>query len=445
MGLGISSAVWVNQNFLRPRAVTRRRCQKNPMMNAYSAENLEERAVSRPFFMMAKPVSSACNLACRYCYYLNRPDVAPSRRMDAETLEVLIRDVIAAQPGVPEIHFAWQGGEPTLAGIDFFLRAVALQERYCPAGTTVVNAIQTNGTLLDAQWAEFFAAHRFLVGISIDGPEALHDPLRRDARKRTTHAKVLRGLRYLQEAQVQYNALTVVHHMNYRQGRAVYRFLRRIGVRHMQFIPLVERFTRDNTFAALPPGDPGAAPAPWTAPSEGFGEFLCAVFDEWLANDVGEVFVQAIEEHVAALANRPAGLCVFGPDCSSAPIVESNGDVYSCDHYAFPAYRLGNILETLIGELVRSSRQREFGRAKMAGLPSRCRQCEFLAPCCGGCPKHRFVATPDGERINYLCPSYRRFFSHTAPALARFAATAPAEEINPKTAVEPPIDADERR
>lgn len=260
------------------------------MMNPYSAENLEERAVSRPFFMMAKPVSSACNLACRYCYYLNRPDVAPSRRMDAETLEVLIRDVIAAQPGVPEIHFAWQGGEPTLAGIDFFLRAVALQERYCPAGTTVVNAIQTNGTLLDAQWAEFFAAHRFLVGISIDGPEALHDPLRRDARKRTTHAKVLRGLRYLQEAQVQYNALTVVHHMNYRQGRAVYRFLRRIGVRHMQFIPLVERFTRDNTFAAPPPGDPGAAPAPWTAPSEGFGEFLCAVFDEWLANDVGGGF-----------------------------------------------------------------------------------------------------------------------------------------------------------
>lgn len=398
------------------------------MMNPHYAEDSEPRAESWPFFVMAKPVSAACNLACRYCYYLNRPDAAPSRRMDAETLEVLIRDVIRAQPGVPEIHFAWQGGEPTLAGVDFFRQAVALQERYCPAGTTVVNAIQTNGTLLDERWAEFFAVHRFLVGISIDGPQALHDPLRRDARGRTTHAKVLRGLRCLQQAQVQFNALSVVHHLNYRQGRAVYRFLRRIGIRHMQFIPLVERFTRDDAFAAPPPGDPGAAPAPWTTPREGFGEFLCTVFDEWLGNDVGEVFVQAIEEYAAALANRPAGLCVFGPDCSSAPVVESNGDVYSCDHYAFPAYRLGNIMKTPIGELVRSSRQREFGRVKME-LPSECRQCGFLAACCGGCPKHRFAGTRGGEMINYLCPSYRRFFSHTATALARFAA--PAREISP--------------
>ena len=392
-----------------------------PNMNPPSAAIPAQHADSSPFFVMTKPVSAACNLACRYCYYLNRPEAAASRRMDTETLEVLVRDVIAAQPGVPEIQFAWQGGEPTLAGIDFFRMAVEFQERYCPAGAACVNAIQTNGTLLDEPWAEFFAAHRFLVGISIDGPQALHDPLRRDVRRRKTHAKVLRGLRHLQQARVEFNALCVVHRLNYRQGRMVYRFLHRIGVRHMQFIPLVERYTRENSFAMPPPGDRDAAPAPWTVPPDGFGEFLCDVYDEWLANDVGEVFVQSIEEYAAALAGRPAGLCVFGTDCSTAPIVESNGDVYSCDHYAFPAYRLGNIMETPIGTLVRSPRQRDFGRTKMA-LPKKCAQCEYLHVCRGGCPKHRFVETGSGERENYLCPSYRRFLAHGAPTLARFAA-----------------------
>ena len=375
----------------------------------------------RPFFVLAKPVAAACNLNCRYCYYLNRPDRDPARRMSRETLDALIRDTIAAQPGAPEIHFAWQGGEPTLAGIDFFREALALQQRYRPAGTAVVNALQTNGTLLDEQWARFFAEHRFLVGISIDGPAAVHDPLRRDAHGRTTHAKVLRGLRQLQRAGVEYNALTVVHHLNYRQGRAVYRFLRRIGVRHMQFIPLVERTARSGGLAGPPPADPGAGVAPWTVPAQGFGEFLCDVFDEWIEHDVGRIFVQAIEEHVAALARRPAGVCTFAADCSSAPMVEANGDVYSCDHYAFSAYRLGNLLRAPIGDLVRSARQREFGRMKGNGLPEECGKCGFLAACRGGCPKHRFVAASRGAMKNYLCPSYRRFFSHTAPALAPFA------------------------
>ena len=380
----------------------------------------------RPFFVMVKPVAAACNLACRYCYYLNRPDMAPSRRMARETLEVLVRDTIAAQPEAPEIHFAWQGGEPTLAGLEFFHQAVAFQERYRPAGVKILNAIQTNGTLIDSSWAGFFAEHRFLVGISIDGPASVHDPLRRDTDSRATHAKVLRGLRHLQRAAAEYNALTVVHRLNYRQGIAVYRFLRRIGVRHMQFIPLVERMADDVQLAAPPPADPGAPTAPWTVPPEGYGEFLCDVFDEWQANDVGRVFVQAIEEHVAALAQRPAGLCVFGPDCSSAPIVESNGDVYSCDHYAYPAYRLGNILQTPISQLVHSARQREFGRKKLDGLPQGCTHCAFIAACCGGCPKHRFVPASGSGMKSYLCPSYRRFFAHTAPALARFAAAAQA-------------------
>lgn len=385
--------------------------------------DLDEKAAKerRPFFVMVKPVAAACNLACRYCYYLKRPAAGPSLRMARGTLEVLIRDTIVAQPGVPEIHFAWQGGEPTLAGIDFFREAVALQQRYRPADTLIVNALQTNGTLLDADWAGFLAEHRFLVGISIDGPAAVHDPLRRDARGRATHAKVLRGLGWLQRHGVQTNALTVVHHLNYRRGRAVYRFLRRMGVRHMQFIPLVERVAGHTRLVAPPPAEPGAPPAPWTVPAEGLGLFLCDVFDDWIEHDVGRIFVQAIEEHVAALAGLPAGVCTFGSDCSSAPMVEANGDVYSCDHYAFGAYRLGNILQTPIGALVRSARQREFGRAKVADLAGECRACVFLAACRGGCPKHRFVATSGGGMKNYLCPSYRRFFAHSAPALAAFA------------------------
>jgi len=380
----------------------------------------------RPFFVMVKPVSAACNLACRYCYYIHRPEATRARRMSRETLEALIRDVIAAQDGVPVIHFAWQGGEPTLAGLDFFREAVSIQQRLCPPGSIVANAIQTNGTLVDREWAEFFAANRFLVGISLDGPPVLHDPLRRDGRGRATHAKSMRGLAHLQQAGVEYNALSVVHRLNFNQGLSVYRFLRRVGVRHMQFIPLVERLCAGGGFAAPPPADADAATAPWTPPPGGFGVFLCDVFDEWLANDVGQVFVQAIEEHVAALAGRPAGLCVFGPDCSSAPIVEADGDLYSCDHYAYPAYRLGNIREQPIGELLRSARQREFGQVKLTGRDEECRACRFAFACCGGCPKHRFVPAAGGRR-NYLCASYQRFFAHSAPALSRFASLASLE------------------
>jgi len=378
---------------------------------------------------MAKPVAAACNLACRYCYYLRRPGIGRARRMSREVLEAFVRDTLAAQADLPEVHFSWQGGEPMLAGLEFFRQALALQERFRPAGVCVVNALQTNGTLLDAQWAGFLAEHRFLVGISLDGPAHFHDPLRRDAEGRASHASVLHGLEAMQRMGVEFNTLTVVHHLNYRHGLGVYRFLRRIGVRHMQFIPLVERFSGKGEIAAPWPADADAGMAPWTAPPEGFGRFLCHVFDEWLAHDVGSVFVQPFEEHVAALANRPAGICVFSSACSSTPILEANGDLYSCDHYAFSPYRLGNILETPIGELVRSAPQREFGRRKLDPLPEDCTRCEFLAACCGGCPKHRFAGPRPGGRIgNYLCPSYRLFFAHTAPALAPFAALARASD-----------------
>jgi uncharacterized protein len=372
------------------------------------------------FSVMAKPVSAACNLSCRYCYYLHRSEKEPARRMGRDVLEAYIRDTIAAQPGAPEIVFGWQGGEPTLAGLRFFEEAVALQERYRPTAMRIVNALQTNGTLLDEEWASFLREHGFLVGLSLDGPAHFHDPLRRDLKGRLSHARAVRALALLLHAGVEVNTLTVVHRLNYQHGRQVYRFLRRLGSRHMQFIPLVERITGENRFAAPPREEPQAPVAPWTAPPDGFGKFLCDVFDDWRAKDVGRVFVQIFEEHACVLADLPARLCVFASDCRGTPILEANGDLYSCDHYAYPAYRLGNILQTPIGELARSGRQIEFGQAKADSLPEQCARCEFLAACFGGCPKHRFSSGKAGEKpVSYLCASYRKFFAHTAAQLAR--------------------------
>jgi uncharacterized protein len=378
-------------------------------------------AAAPDFHVLAKPVAAACNLECRYCYYLQRPGAGVSRRMPREVLDAFIRDTLAAHASMPEVTFSWQGGEPTLAGLDFFRDAVALQARYAPHGTRIANALQTNGTLLDAEWAAFLAGERFLVGISLDGPAHLHDPLRRDARGRPTHARALKGLEYLQRAGVEYNTLTVVHRLNWRHGVEVYRFLRRIGARHLQFIPLVERQRRDGALAGPPEDEVQVEIAPWTTPPEGFGQFLCKAFDEWVARDVGQVFVQHFEEFAGALAGRPPRLCVFSADCAGTPMLEADGSLYACDHYAYPGYRLGSILEIPIGDLARSMRQRAFGRTKRDPLPERCRGCEFLAACAGGCPKHRIVPAARGAPENYLCPSYRRFFTHSAPALARFA------------------------
>ncbi|OGA95954.1 MAG: anaerobic sulfatase maturase [Betaproteobacteria bacterium RIFCSPLOWO2_12_FULL_66_14] len=391
-----------------------------------------EGRVNGAFQVLAKPAGAACNLVCRYCYYLHRPAREPAHRMRRRTLEAFVRDTIAAQPQAREIVFSWQGGEPALAGIDFFREALALQERYRPPGVRIENAFQTNGTLIDAEWTAFFAEHGFLVGVSIDGPARLHDPLRRDARGAGSHARALRSIERLARAGVEFNTLTVVHRLNYAHGREVYRFLRRIGSRYMQFIPLVERLRTDGALAVPPPGDPDAAPAPWMPPREGFGRFLCEVFDDWLSHDVGRVFVQLIEERVGALAGLPARLCVFAPDCSGTPMLEANGDLYSCDHYGYPAWRLGNIAETRLGELVRGERQRAFGQAKRAPLPAACLDCEHLQCCCGGCPKHRFVPAAAGPAENYLCPSYRRFFAHTAPALAGLARAAAVAWSHPE-------------
>jgi uncharacterized protein len=380
-----------------------------------------------PFQVMAKPIGPRCNLDCAYCYYLEKEDLYPEERgfrMTDAVLERLIADTMASQR-TPEILFAWQGGEPTLLGLDFFRRVVALQERLCPPGRTVTNALQTNGTLIDADWAEFLCRHRFLVGVSIDGPRELHDRYRTDRRQRPTFEKVMQGIELLKEHGVDFNALVVVHRHNVRHPGQVYRFLKEIGVEFMQFIPVVERKDASGALAEPPTPDQDEPPVrvtPWSVTPEAYGKFLCRVFDRWLQGDVGRVFVQLFDVQLMLWMGGPAQLCWFAETCGDALALEHNGDLYACDHYVYPGYRLGNILDTSLADLARSPVQRRFGQQKRDGLPGTCRKCEYRFACNGGCPKHRFLATTDGEPgLNYFCAAYKRFFAHAGPQLRTMA------------------------
>ncbi|MAF50348.1 MAG: anaerobic sulfatase maturase [Rhodospirillales bacterium] len=378
------------------------------------------------FSVMAKPIGPSCNLDCAYCYYTEKNRLYPDTRrfrMDDETLEIFIRDYIAASDG-REITFSWQGGEPTLLGRSFFRRVVELEQLYCPKGKTIRNALQTNGTLLNGAWAAFLKEHDFLVGLSIDGPRPLHDRYRATRRGAATFETVLAALRLLRDTDVAFNTLTVVHRGNALQGRKVYRFLRDEGVRFMQFIPLVERQMSDGALAGPEnlDGEPAAKRAPWATPPQAFGTFLCAVFDEWVRRDVGTVFVQMFDDQLGRWLNEPQGLCVFSEHCGQCLAVEHNGDLYACDHYVYPEYRLGNIATKPLREMASSPPQMRFGGDKQDSLPKCCTECPFLFACNGGCPKHRFQAAADGEAgLNYLCPSYKRYFSHTGPYMRKMA------------------------
>lgn len=396
------------------------------------------------FHVMTKPIGPICNLDCRYCFYLEKERLFPSNenfKMSDEVLETYIRQYIAAQQ-TPEVSFAWQGGEPTLLGVGFFRKVVELQRRHA-GGRRVGNALQTNGTLLDDEWCEFLAAEKFLVGLSIDGPARLHNAYRVDKKGRDTYDDVLRGLRLLKKHRVEFNTLTVVNRANSRHPLEVYRFLRDIGSGFIQFIPLVERMADAEAAKlgldlAVPPrvDEEDARRMPvtdWSVEPRQYGEFLCAIFDEWVRRDVGRTFVQIFDVTLGNWAGQKGGLCVFSETCGRALAMEHNGDVYSCDHYVYPQYRLGNILNASLGELVSSEFQQQFGRDKSATLPRYCRECEVRHLCHGECPKHRFIRTPDGEPgLNYLCRAYKRFFNHSAPAMRRMvellrAGRAPAE------------------
>ena len=376
------------------------------------------------FHILTKPIGPICNLDCKYCFYLEKQKLYPEERewrMSDEVLEEYVRQYIESQP-VPEINFAWQGGEPTLLGVEFFRKAVQLQQKYA-GRKTISNALQTNGTLLDAEWCEFLAANKFLVGLSIDGPRELHDKYRVDKGQAPTFDAVVRGLELLKEHKVDFNTLTVVNRANSRQPLAVYRFLKEIGSQFIQFIPLVERQPSPQTKAlgldfAAPPDlaqeeDSQSPVTAWSVEAAQYGKFLCTIFDEWVRKDVGQTFVQLFDVALGNWMGLGSSLCVFAEKCGVALAMEHNGDVYSCDHYVYPKYRLGNVMNQSLGEMVGSREQMKFGSDKLDLLPQYCRKCEVRFACNGECPKHRFIRTPDGEDgLNYLCAAYKRFFNH---------------------------------
>jgi uncharacterized protein len=345
--------------------------------------------------------------------------------MPPEVLESFIRQYIEYQD-TAEVQFAWQGGEPVMLGIDYFRSIVSLQEKYA-AGKKVTNTIQTNGTLLTDEWCRFFKNHDFLVGLSIDGPRKLHDRYRAKGNGRPTFNKVMSGLAQLKKHKVSFNTLTVINDQNSLQPIKVYRFLKRIGDGHMQFIPAVERLpnaTAKNLGLglAIPPfnGDAAASSrlTPWSVSPAQMAEFYIRIFDEWVHHDVGTVFVQFFDVALGNWLGAGSGLCHFSPTCGMAGALEHNGDLYSCDHYVYPMHKLGNIMETPLSELMISGKQQRFGSAKLDRLPECCKACEVRPGCHGDCPKNRFAETPDGEPgLSYLCKAYKRIFSHMAPYL----------------------------
>lgn len=377
---------------------------------SHTAPSLPARS---PFHVMAKPFGAICNIRCEYCFYLEKERLydRPNRRdfrMREDVLEQYIRQYLEAQPQAVEIDFSWQGGEPTLLGVDFFRRAVELQRRHAAPGQRITNSLQTNGMLLDDAWCGFLRETGFLVGISIDGARPLHDRYRVDPQGRGTFERVIAGLRALQRNGVEYNVLTVVQRDNGDHGAEVYRFLRDQGVRFVQPIPIVEP-TADGVSSH------SVSPEQW-------GRFLTAVWDEWLQQDIGNVYVQHFDMMLGIVLGFPASCCVHSRTCGRAAAIEHNGDLYSCDHFVTPEHRLGNIAERPLSALIDGPAQSRFGNDKYDRLPDYCRRCEYLKYCYGGCPAHRIAVTPDDEpNLNRLCAGYKRFYAHTEPTLKAMA------------------------
>ena len=373
------------------------------------------------FHVLTKPSGPICNLNCQYCFYLEKERLYPGTQdfaMPDAVLDTYVRSYIEAQD-TPVVSFAWQGGEPTLLGVEFFEKAVRCQSRYAN-GRRIENAFQTNGVLLDDSWGEFLKQHDFLVGLSIDGPREMHDAYRVDKGGGATFDRVLRGLRVLQAHEVRFNTLTVVHRMNSEHPLEVYRFLKEIGSQYMQFIPVVERIAAEPDPGGLtllaPDSGLRAVVAPWSVEPRQYGQFLTAIFDEWVRHDVARSFVQIFDVALELWMGLAPALCVFRRTCGSALALEHNGDLYSCDHYVYPENRLGNIMDQPLASLVRSQAQVRFGEDKNDRLPRYCRECDVRFACNGECPKHRFIQTPDGEPgLNYLCEGYKHFFRHIDP------------------------------
>jgi len=376
------------------------------------------------FHVMLKPAGPLCNLNCTYCYYLEKRKLYPGVKkfgMTDELLENFTREFIEAHE-VPVVTFTWQGGEPTLQGIDFFRKAIGFQKTYA-GGKRIENAFQTNGTRLNDEWCKFFTDNNILVGISIDGEEHNHDHYRKTFSGGTTFKSVMKGIELLHKNRVEFNTLSVVNDYNARFASETYRFLKRIGSGFIQFLPVVEHISEKM------PGDGLQLIAPvhaksqesakvteWSVDSRDFGKFLVTIFDEWVRTDVARYFVQIFDATLANYVGENPGLCVFNETCGDALVMEHNGDLFSCDHFVYPEYYLGNINVTPLAELVKQQKQFDFGINKRNSLPRQCLRCEVRYACHGECPKHRFLSTPEGESgLNYLCEGYRMFFGHVEP------------------------------
>lgn len=395
---------------------------------------IEENPASSPFHIMVKPIGPICNLDCTYCFYLEKEVLfgdGEKWKMSDELLESYIARYIQAQPADPVV-FAWQGGEPTLCGVEFFEKAVRWQKQY-GRGRTIENAFQTNGTLLDDEWGEFLHRERFLVGISIDGPAHFHDAYRVKRNGKGSHAEVMRGLEVLKRHKVEFNTLTCVNRLNSEHGAEVYEFLKGIGSRYMQFIPIIERLPdaeaeRLGLSHATPPvfteedENLNAPVTDFSVQPKAYGRFMWSIFKRWINGDVGKVYVQLFDVALGKWAGVPGGICVFNEECGRAMALEHDGSLYSCDHYVYPGFRLGNIREDSMAAMADSAFQTGFGKDKSRLLPDQCLQCPFKFACNGGCPKHRFLLTPSGQPgLNYLCSGYRFIFGKMDPYMRAMA------------------------
>ncbi|MBL1174915.1 anaerobic sulfatase maturase [Pantanalinema sp. GBBB05] len=363
------------------------------------------------FHLLAKPTGAICNLDCQYCFFLSKEQLYPGSkfRMSDELLETYIQQLLASHQ-TPEVSVAWQGGEPTLMGLEFFQRSIALVEKHKKPGQNITHTLQTNGTKLDDDWGRFFKQHNFLIGLSVDGPKPLHDTYRVDKRGRGSFEQVIQGWKILKKHQVDFNILCTVNAINGDRPLEVYRFLRdQLGAEFIQFIPIIERVNEDGSIRI----QSGNQVTERSVKPQQFGQFLIGVFDEWVRRDVGKVFIQHFDAALANWVGVQPGVCIFAKTCGTALALEHNGDLYSCDHFVEPSYKLGNIQETQMIELIASEQQRQFGQAKFDTLPQYCRSCEVRFACNGGCPKNRFITTPTGEAgLNYLCAGYKAFFTH---------------------------------
>lgn len=374
---------------------------------------------AKPLYVMLKPAGAHCNLACKYCYYLEKNKLYPTAQrhlMSDEMLEQFTREYIEAQT-MNQVLFTWHGGEPLLRSIDFYRKALSLQQKYA-GGRRIDNVIQTNGTLLTDEWCEFFAQNHWLVGISIDGPQPYHDHYRLTAAGKPSWQKVMQGIKLLKKHGVEWNAMAVVNAYNANHPLEFYRFFKENGCQFLQFTPIVERQTRHEdgrTLASLadkdeiPLSEASVTPEQW-------GYFLCAIFDEWVRKDVGKIFVEIFDCTLANWMGVSPGICAYSKECGHAGVMEHNGDVYSCDHFIFPEYKLGNIRDHSLIDMLYGEQQQEFSRLKHSSLPRQCKECDMEFACHGECPKNRFMKDKYGDSgLNYLCPGYYHYYQHVAP------------------------------